>query len=252
MSLWRLEWLRLLRTRRWVALLGVYLFFGLLGPVTARYLADILAAAGGELEGATIQLPPPGPADGLAQYVSNAMQVGTLVSVVVAAGALTVDAIPEMGIFLRTRVPDVRRILAPRVVVTTAAVLGAFLVGSLAAWYETWALIGAPDAPGVLAGTLYGSVFLVFVVSLVAAVAARARSVLGTVLVSIVVLLVMPILGIVDSVGRWLPSHLGGALGALADPSGDPRDYLPATVLTLVLTAVLLWLAARLARTREL
>ena len=71
-------------------------------------------------------------------------------------------------------------------------------------------------------------------------------------LVSIVVLLVLPILGIVDAVGRWLPSHLGGALGVLAAPAGDPADYLPAIVLTLLLTGGLLWLAARLARTREL
>jgi hypothetical protein len=65
-------------------------------------------------------------------------------------------------------------------------------------------------------------------------------------------LLVMPILGIVDAVGRWLPTHLGGALGALAAPTGDPADYLPATVVSLVLTALLLWAAGRLARTREL
>lgn len=252
MTLWRLEWLRLARTRRGIALLGVYLFFGLLGPLTARYLAEIISAAGGDFEGAVIELPPPVPADGMAQYVSNAMQIGTLVSVVVAAGALAFDAIPEMGIFLRTRVPDVRRILAPRVVVTTMAVLGAFVVGSLAAWYETWALIGAPDTGGVLVGILCGMVFLMFVVALVAAVASRAPSVLSTVLVSIVVLLVLPILGIVDAVGRWLPSHLGGALGVLAAPTGDPADYLPAIVLTLLLTGGLLWLAARLARTREL
>lgn len=38
MNLWRLEWLRLTRTRRLVAIVGVYLFFGLTGPLTARYL----------------------------------------------------------------------------------------------------------------------------------------------------------------------------------------------------------------------
>ena len=54
MSLWRLEWLRLTRTKRWIALVGVYLFFGLLGPFTARYMAEIISFAGGELEGATI------------------------------------------------------------------------------------------------------------------------------------------------------------------------------------------------------
>ena len=167
MSLWRLEWLRLVRTKRWVALLGVYLFFGFIGPITARYLAEILSLAGGELEGAVIELPPPVPADGMAQFVSNAMQVGTLVSVAVAAGALAFDAIPEMGVFLRSRVDDVRAILTPRFIVTTAAVTLSFLAGAVAAWFETTVLIGALDASAVIAGAALGMLYLVFVVAMV-------------------------------------------------------------------------------------
>jgi ABC-2 type transport system permease protein len=252
MTLWRVEWIRLVRTRRWIALAGVFLFFGLLGPLTARYLAEIVGFAGAELEGATIEFPPPVPADGMAQYVSNAMQIGTLVAVVVAAGSLAFDAIPEMGVFLRTRIPDVRTILTPRVAVTTSSVVASFVIGALAAWYETWALIGAPDAGAVGAGILYGALFLVFVVALVAAVAGRASSVIGTVMTSIVILLVMPILGIVEAIGRWLPSHLGGALGALPAGSADAGDYLAAAGVTVVATAGLLWLAVRLAERREL
>ena len=252
MTLWRLEWMRLSRTRRWIALVGVYVFFGLLGPLTARYLSEIVNLAGGELEGATIEFPPPVPADGMAQYVSNALQIGTLVSVVVAAGALTFDAIPEMGVFLRTRVRDVRAIIAPRVVVTVVAVVGSFLLGGLAAWYETWALIGSLDAVDVLIGLLFGSLFLLFVVALVAAVAGRATSVLGTVMISIVVLLIMPIFGISDAVGRWLPSHLGGALAAIPAGGASAADYFPATAVTLVAVPALLLLAVRFAETREL
>jgi ABC-2 type transport system permease protein len=252
MTLWRLEWIRLARTKRWIALVGVYVFFGLLGPLTARYLAEIVNFAGGELEGATIVLPPPVPADGMAQFVSNALQLGTLVSVVVAAGALAFDAIPEMGVFLRTRVPDVRTILTPRVAVTVIAVVGSFVLGGLAAWYETWALIGGLSAGDVVAGLGFGSLFLVFVVALVAAVAGRASSVLGTVMISIVILLVLPIFGIADAVGRWLPSHLGGALAALPAGSADIGDYLPATAVTIVATAGLFLLAIRFAESREL
>ncbi len=34
MSLWRLEWLRLIRTRRFLVLAGVFVFFGIVGPVS--------------------------------------------------------------------------------------------------------------------------------------------------------------------------------------------------------------------------
>lgn len=252
MTLWRLEWLRLVRTRRWIALFGVFVFFGFLGPFTARYLGEIVAFAGGELDGATIEFPPPVPADGLGQYVSNAMQIGTLVAVIVAAGALAFDAVPEMGVFLRTRVPSRRAILVPRIVTVALAVSGAYLLGAGVAWYETWVLIGAPDAGAVLAGAGYGLVFLLFVVALVAAAAQRASSVLGTVMISIVALLVMPIFGVAQAVGRWLPTHLAGALGAIPAGTADPGDYLGATAVTVVAAFLLLWAAVGLAGRREL
>ena len=251
MSLWRLEWLRLVRTRRWIALVAVYLFFGLVGPLTARYLNEILDRVGGDLEGATIVLPPPVPVDGLAQFSSNAAQVGLLVSVVVAAGALALDAKPEMGIFLRTRVAAVRDLLWPRYVTMAGAVVGSFLLGALAAWYETVVLIGALPAAGVLAGIAYGALYLLFVVAVVAASAGLARSVLGTVLISILVLVLLPILGIVDAVGVWLPSHLVGALTAIPD-GASATEYWRAAVVTVLAGAAALWLAVRWTAAREL
>lgn len=251
MSLWRLEWLRLVRTKRWVALVAVYLFFGLIGPFTARYLSEILNVMGGELEGATITLPPPEPVDGLAQFSSNAAQVGLLVSVVVAAGALALDAKPEMGIFLRTRVSDVRRLVWPRYVTSAGAIVGSFLLGSLAAWYESAVLIGTLPAGAVLGGMAFGALYLLFVVAVVAASAGRARTVLGTVLASILVLVAMPIVGIIDAVGDWLPNHLVGALTAMPD-GASAAEYGKATVVTVASTAAALWLAVRWTAAREL
>ncbi len=251
MTLWKLEVLRLVRTRRIVALLGAYVMFGLLGPLTARYLAEFLDLAGADLAGATIVLPDPVPADGMIQYVSNASQLGTLVAVVVAAGSLAFDAIPEMGVFLRTRVANVAAILAPRLVVVTVATVAAFILGSLTAWYETWVLIGPLPAGPILAGIGFGALFLLFVVALVAAAAGWAKNVLGTVMAAVVILLVMPILGVADSVARWVPTHLSGALAEL--PGGAAAsDFLPATVVTLTATAGLIWLAIAGARRREL
>lgn len=250
MSLWRLEWLRLTRTKWLLSLVAAYVAFGLLGPLTARYMADIIKAAGGEMDGVTIIFPDPVPADGMAQYIGNAVQVGTLIVIVAAASALAFDAIPEMGVFLRTRIPAVRRILAPRVVVPFAAAAAAFVLGAAAAWYETWALLGALSPGDVLLGTALGVVFLAFVVAVVAAVAQWARSVLSTVMVSLVVLVTLPIVGIVEVIGRWLPTRLGGALAELtAGTSG--REFLGPTVVAVAAIAGLLWLAEVGARRRE-
>lgn len=248
MTLWRLEWLRLVRTRRLLALLGVYVFFGLLGPVTARYLGEIMERFGGDVE---ITFPDPVPPDGIAQFVSNVTQIGLLVAVAVAAGALVVNSLPEMAIFLRTRVRPARRIVIPRYVVMTGAVVGAYTVGLGFAWYETAVLLGALPVGGMLLGLLFHALYLAFVVAVVAAVGSRSRSVVGTVGLSVVVLLVLPLVGVVDAIGQWLPSHLVGAqLGLLADSSTG--DYLLSAAVTIAAIAGLLLLSFRKAETREL
>jgi ABC-2 type transport system permease protein len=86
---WRLEWLRLTRSARGVALIAVYLFFGLLGPVLARYMSEILRHAQSNL---TITARAPEPVDGFTNFVSQVNQTGLVVVVVVSAGALAFDA----------------------------------------------------------------------------------------------------------------------------------------------------------------
>jgi ABC-2 type transport system permease protein len=248
MTLWRLEILRLVRTRRLLALVGVYLFFGLTGPLLARYMDRILANVGGDVQ---ITVPPPTPAAGIAQFSSNAQQIGLLVVLVVAAGALAFDAKPEIATFFRTRVTSVRRLLVPRYTVATAAAGGAFVIGVLAAWYQTVVLIGAPPVAGILAGAVYGVLYLAFAVAVVALATAIARTTLTAVALSIGVLLALPLLGLFPSVGAWLPSHLVGALDALA-AGGDSGDYLRAAAVSVAGTAGLLALTTRRLQRREI
>ena len=250
MSLWRLEWLRLVRTSRWVALAAVFTVFGMLGPLTARYLSEIIKFAGAQDQGVTIKFPPPKPPDGMAEYMSNALQIGTIVIIVIAAGALAFDAIPEMGVFIRTRVPSVWRILVPRLVVPFAASAAAFTLGALTAWYETWTLLGALPVGAVLLGIGLGILFVAFVIAVVAAMAQWLRTVLSTVMASLVILIGLPIIGLVDVIGRWLPTRLGNALTDLTAGS-SASDFWRPTVAAVVAIVALLWWAARGARRRE-
>lgn len=247
--LWRLEWLRIVRTRRWIAVLGVFAFFGLLGPVTARYLDTIVESFG--TDDVTITLPDPTPADGLAQYVSNASQIGLVVVVVAAAGALAVDQRLEMGIFLRTRVGRASTLLWPRFAAAAALAVAGWLLGVAAAWYETVVLLGAPPAGGVLAGAALGAVYLVFAVAVTALAAGVARTTVGAAVGALVALLALGLLSIAPAVGDVLPGRLLGSLAGLA--AGDAvADLLPAAAVTVVLTVVALAGAARLLDRREL
>lgn len=245
MGRWRLEWLRLTRSARGVSLLGTFLVLGLVGPVLARYLPSIVGHA---QEGVTIIVPPPTPADGLANYLDQANQIGLVVAVVVAAGALAFDSRPGLSTFLRTRVDRMWDLLAPRFTVTAVAVVLAYLVGALAAWYGTVLLLGHLPPGAVLAGLLCEAAYLVLVVAVVAAAASFVRGTIGTVGLSLGVLLLLPLLGLVHAVHDWLPSSLTSAPVELVG-TATLSTYVPALVVSVVATVLLLVLAvARLGR----
>ena len=92
MSPWRVEMLRVWRTRRLVALVAVFVLFGLGIPVLTYYLPEIVRHA--NTGGVQIILPRQTPADALIGFGQNAAQLGTLVVVVVAAASLAIDARP--------------------------------------------------------------------------------------------------------------------------------------------------------------
>jgi ABC-2 type transport system permease protein len=247
-NLWRLELARTIRTHRWALVVGVYAFFGVTGPLLARYLAAIVRRFGsGEV---TMTVADPRPADGIVQFVGNASQLGLLAVTVVAAGALALDAHVEFAAFLRTKVEHAGRLLAPRLAVSAATAVLALWVGTAVAWAMTAALLGGLPVGAMLLGTLLGSLYLAFAVAVVAAVATVVRSVVATVFATLGVLLALPIVGVVPALSPWLPSELLAAVSGLVD--GAPAsDYARAAVVAVVAIAALVVVAARRVEARE-
>jgi ABC-2 type transport system permease protein len=248
MSLWRLEVLRMVRTYRWIIVVAVYGVFGVLGPVSARYLNEIVGNFAGDI---TIVMPDPRPVDGILQFVSNTTQLGLLAVVIVAASALAIDARTEVAAFLRTRVEHGAVLLWPRYVVATGVAVLALITGTALAWALTTAMLGGLPARTMVVGTALGALYLAFAVAVVAAAGAITRGVLPTVFAAVAVLILLPIAGVLPAVEPWLPSHLVTAVVALLE--GEPAsDYLRAVAVTIVVTPLLLALAAHQLQHRDL
>jgi ABC-2 type transport system permease protein len=248
MNPWRLEWLRMTRTPRWIALFGVYLLFGLLGPVMAKYIGFFLENVQSEI---TIIAPAPTPKDGIVNYVNQVGQLGLIVVVAIAASALAFDAHRGLSTFLRTRTDGMWGLVRPRFFATAVAAVLAYSLGLLAAWYETALLLGSLPPGAMLAGWLCESLYLIFAVAVVAASASIARSTLATVGIALTTLIVLSIVGSLGVLHDWLPSTLVGApvdllTGTLL------TDYLPAMAVTVVTGVGLVALAVVRLRQREI
>jgi ABC-2 type transport system permease protein len=250
MNLWRLEWLRLIRTPRALALGAVYVAYGLIEPVLTRYENRLLAGAAHG--GVRIYLPPPSPAAALSGYIGEVSLVGLIVVVVIAAGAFSFDNRHGMATFLRTRVASIWQLVTPRFTVNAAAAAIAYLLGTLAAWYETQLLIGPAAVAGMLAGILCGAAYLAFAVAVAALAASVARSTLATVGIALAALLALPIAGTFHAIANWLPSTLVNAPVDLLTGAHQLPHYLPTFAVTVASSAAALEIAVLRLRRREI
>ena len=216
MNLWRLEYLRLVRTYRVWILVGIFGFFAVLGPATARYLPEIVERFGGGME---VTVPPASPELAMAQYLGNALQIGLLAIAFVAASSLAFDANVEMATFLRTRT-TVARILEPRYVVNMVAAVASFLIGSAVAFVVSTFLIDTPRLAGTVVGSLLVALYLCFAVALAGLFASLVRSVPGTALLTVGALIGLGLVGLIPAVRPWLPSDLVGGYDALIAGGG--------------------------------
>jgi ABC-2 type transport system permease protein len=249
MNPWRLEWLRMTRSARGITLIAVYVFFGFVGPLLAKYMAQIAKLSS---SGVTIIAPAPRPADGIVNFVSQGSQTGMIVLTVVAAGVLSLDARRGVATFYRTRATGWFRLVWPRFVATSVVALAAYVLGTAAAWFETTVVLGPLPAGRVLFGVALEAVFLMFAVAVVTAAATFGRSTLSTAGISLgVLLVVLPVAGIVKSVGAWLPTTLLTAPAALVT-GGAVGGYPKAVAVAVLSTVALLVLAAFRSRRRDL
>jgi ABC-2 type transport system permease protein len=251
MSLWRLEWLRLIRTPRALSLGAVYLVIGLIEPVATRYTSTLLARVG---NGVVVHLPKPTPAQALSSYVSEATLIGLIVLVSVAAGAYGFDARPGLAAFFRTRVPGMWQLVAPRFTAYAVAGAAAYLIGTLAAWYETRLLIGPLPVGGLLAGLLCGAVYLAFAVAVTAFAGSLTKTTVASVGITLGILLALPLLALVHGLSNWVPSALIGAPADLAasPPAHDLVHFVPALGVSAVAGALALAAAVLRLRHREI
>lgn len=244
MNVWRLEWLRLVRTRRLLILLALFVLFGATAAPIAYYSAELAGQQG-------ITLPAATPATSVGQFSGQATVFGLIVFSFIVSAAVSIDANRESSIFLRTRVRRLRDLLVPKYVMSVGAGVVAIDLGIVLAWFGTVEMVGAPSARGMVVATALTDLYFAFVGALVLVAASRTNNTAAAAAGGIGGALLIAIAGIWRPLGQWLPSELVGSLPVLAG-GASASDYVRATVITVVATVALVALALHLFQRREL
>jgi ABC-2 type transport system permease protein len=185
----------------------------------------------------------------MSSFLGNALQIGLLAVAFVGAAALAIDAKPEVSVFFRSRA-SIPEILTPRFVAISAATVAAFAVGVATAAVTSGILIGWPEAGTTIIGSLLVALYLVFAVALITLFGSLVRRVPATALLAVGTLILLSLIGLVGTIGPWLPSYLiGGFDGIIA---GGDFVYWRAVVVTVVAIAGALTIAVVRLENREI
>lgn len=252
-ALLRLRAREIVRTWRIWVLPAVVAFFAVTGPVTARFMREILGAALQSDGLGTVPLPEPTVYDAAAQWTGNLTQIVVLVVAVMAAGAITTELRSGVAAFLLVKPVSRVAYLMSHALVQLAFVTVVAAAGTVVTGLVTWAVFGSAPV-GALAGATGVWLVLAAVVigaSLLASVVVDGAA--GAAGAGIGAFFVLALLGVAPVLARHTPAGLitlTSTVGAGTQPA-DHTLWVPVAG-GVVLAAALLAGAAVALRRKEL
>ncbi|HEY7131743.1 MAG TPA: ABC transporter permease subunit [Candidatus Limnocylindrales bacterium] len=241
----RKELLEQWRTLRLPLVAIVFLLIGFLSPLLARFTPEILRAVGGGL--INLELPPPSAGDAIDQLAKNLGQLGALIAILLAAGAVATEKDRGTAALLLTRPVGRAGFLVAKLVAIGITLAISTAVAVAAAWFYTLVLFEQLSPGGTVAAAVMNWLALLAWAAITLLASTLTRSALAAAGIGFVALILIGILGIVPAIAPWLPTGLAAAARALWLGVPGPEAWTPivGTLLLIAACLVLAWLAFR-------
>jgi ABC-2 type transport system permease protein len=202
----RKELLESWRTRRLPVLAVLFIVVGIVSPLTAKYLPEILKAALGDQ--LTVPIPPPTVADALGQLQKNLAQMGALAAIALAMTSVAGELDRGTAALVLAQ-PATRPAFLAAKLVAIGIVLGlSTVLAAVAAWIYTAVLFEALPVGGWVAMTLLSWLALMAWASLTFLASAASGSTTVAAGLGFTGWIVVSLLAIVPALDRLLPTGL--------------------------------------------
>jgi ABC-2 type transport system permease protein len=237
-----------LRTGRLVAVAAVFILFGLLGPLTDRYMKELLEAIGTQAGGMTIAVPAPSLAGDATQILKNLSQFGIVCALLLAMGSVAWEKERGTAGLILTKPASRAAFLAAKLVAISLNLAVATILGCGIAWVYT-ALLYPASFPvgGYIAMMALLWWMLVVFVAITLLGSTLTRSAIAAAGIGLVAMIVIGIVAALPTVGPYMPMSLGTVAMDLC-LGRDPGDVLGPILLNVALVPALFgltWVAFR-------
>jgi ABC-2 type transport system permease protein len=231
--------------------MAVLAAFGILGPLSVKYLPLLLSGMPGVPEGLEAALPQPDLTLALSEYLDNLSQFGVVLAILIPMAAVIGEKAGGTAEITLSKPVSRAAFIGSKFLANGLTIGVGVLAAGIGGFYYAGVLFSWPPAGAFVAANALVWVYLLFFVALTLLASTVARSQLAAAGMSFGMLLGMGLLGAIPSLASYLPAAVlrwarALALGAPADAGWAP------VAVCLGLTTGLLTLSWLIFRRQEL
>jgi ABC-2 type transport system permease protein len=232
------------RTMRLPIVGAIFLVFGLLSPLTARFMPEILQRFAADIE---IRLPTPSAGDAVDQLVKNIGQMGPVAAILLAMSMVAREKEQGTAALVLTKPATRGAFLLSKFIALLVTLAAAIGLAGIGAYLYTAILFEMLPAGGFVIACLLLLLALLVFAALTFLGSTMLRSALPAAAIGLAALFATGLLAIVPSVNRVMPGGLYAPARALALGIRPEHLWLPlfANSAAIVALLALAWLSFR-------
>jgi len=201
------EWMELVRTKKFFILLCVFALFGMLSPVTARYMQEIIIMAMGDTMPLTVA--PATWIDSWGQFYSNLSQMGGICLIFLFMGCITGEKQSGSAAMTLTKNLSHTNFVTAKFATATAVFFLSLLPAALICFGYTHFLFGyAGEIINVLLSVVAYAVFMLTLLAITVLTSAISRSTTVGAILAFCGFIILSVSGYVPKIGFVLPGTL--------------------------------------------
>lgn len=197
------------RTGRLVAVSAVFILFGIIGPLTDRYMKELIDAIGSQGGDLTITVPPPSLEGSATQILKNLSQFGIICALLLAMGSVAWEKERGTAGMILTKPASRAAFLGAKLVAISGTLAVAVALGAGLGWVYTTLLYPTTFAiPGYVAMSLLLWWMCVGFAAITMLGSTLTRSAIAAAGIGLVALLVLGLMAALPIVGPYMPVSL--------------------------------------------
>jgi len=232
----RKELMENLRTYRFWIMLAVFVIFGLMSPLVAKVLPDLLS--GVDMGGLVVQMPESTAFDSWTQFFKNNGQMGMLVLIIVFCGITANEFTKATLIPVVTKGMSRRTIILAKATVSVAIWTVSYVVSLGVTWAYTVYFWGNTPLPNAVLAFISLWLFGVLMIVLLILGGICLGNIYGALLFSGGAVIVMALVSIAPQAAKYNPLSLAGGEVSLLNDSQPASAFIPALLICIGLVVV--------------